>query len=112
MTTVIEIGPVPSKECPPQGDINVTIANGVFMRQLNRQKPLPEGARYVAMQRFKAKPWLSVVLTTTVNTWESADVSMELASAALEIQHWDDEALQELQQHGLAPRSPKTAIAA
>lgn len=112
MTTVIEIGPVPSKECPPQGDINVTIASGVFMRQLNRQKPLPAGARYVAMQRFRAKPWLSVVLTTTVNNWESADVSMELASAALEIEYWDEEALLELQQHGLAPRAPQVATAA
>lgn len=112
MTIVIDIGPVPSKESPAIGDIATALLAGVFVRQLNRQLPLPDGARYVLMQRAKVKPWLSVVLASSVATWESADNSMETASAAHEIEHWDNQALLELQQHGLAPRTPLVAVAA
>lgn len=112
--TLIEIGPVPSKEVPPTGDIAVAIATRVFMRQLNRQAPLSQqgGMRYVAMQRMAKKPWLSVVLAANVNSWESADLSMEKASAATMVENWDEKALLELLQHGLAPRPTQTAIAA
>lgn len=112
MTTVIDLGPVPANESPFVGDVATAIVAGVFVHQLNRKKPLPAGARYVLMQRMHVKPWLSVVLVTTVNNWKSVDVSMELASAAMEIQEWDDEALMELHKHGLAPRMPQAAIAA
>lgn len=112
MTIVIEIGPVPSKESPALGDIATAVLAGVFVRQLNRRLPLPVGARYVAMQRVKSKPWLSVVLACSDTTWDSADMSMEKASAAREIDYWDDEALLELQERGLAPRTPFAALAA
>ncbi|MDT8992765.1 hypothetical protein RQP54_17970 [Curvibacter sp. APW13] len=112
MTTVIEIGTVPSNEMSPTGDIQAAIVAGVFMRQLNRQVPLQGGMRYVVMQRMAKKPWLSVVLTSNVNSWESADITMEKASAASMVEKWDEEALLELQQHGFAPSPAQTAIAA
>lgn len=112
MTIVIEIGPVPSKESPALGDIATAILAGVFVRQLNRQVPLPDGARYVAMQRVGAQPWLSVVLTCSETTWASADMSLDKASAARDVEHWDNEALLELQERGLAPRAPLAALAA
>lgn len=105
MTTVIEIGPVPSNETPATDSISAIVQVGIFIRQLCRMRPLSqEKAKYIAMQRIgKAKPWLTCVLTVPVNTWATADISMELAEAAMEITNWDEEALLELQNHGLAP---------
>lgn len=108
MTTVIEIGTVPSNETPATDSVTAAIQAGAFIRQLQRMRPLlPEsGAKYVAMQRAgNVKPWLSVVLAVPVGSWATAETSMQLAQAAQEVAHWDEEALMELHQRGIAPAS-------
>lgn len=98
----IEIGPVPQAETPPMDGIGGLLAVAVFLRQLNRVRPvLPEsGLRYVAQVTTQRATGFTVILTGMPGSWKEADLAHDLAIAALEIQHWDETALDELDRSG------------
>lgn len=108
MSTVIEIGTVPSNEVASTDPVSVAIQARIFMRQLNRMRPLivESHMKYAALQRApRSVPWLSVALVAQVNSWMTAADSLDMADAAREVQHWDETALMELHQLGLAPKT-------
>lgn len=98
----IEIGPVPQAETPPMDGIGGLLAAAVFLRQLNRTRPvLPEsGLRYIAQVTSKRITGYTIVLVGMPGSWKEADLAHDLAIAALEIQHWDEAALDELARSG------------
>ncbi len=108
MATFIEIGPVPRKETPCCQAIAAAVAAGVFLRQLNRMRPLAPAcaARYTLAQRAPgSKPWITVQLAVMVDSWNTADLAHDIANSAYEIDYWDDQAQRELRDHGIALQS-------
>lgn len=114
MTTLIEIGPVPRLETPCVDTLPAALAAGVFLRQLNRARPLiPESAaRYILTQRDRGnKPWITVQLSVSVNSWPTAELAHDIASAACEIDHWDDQAQRELREYGITSQQAHGQLA-